>query len=125
MLSKAPITPYIPVSDVPRGRKFYEQILGLRPKEESQAGVLYECGKGTVVFMYKSGFAGTNKASVVFWDVDDVEAEVSALKEKGVAFESYDLPDSKTVNGIATDGGAKTAWFKDPDGNILAISQRL
>ncbi len=125
MLSKAPIVPYIPVRDIPRARKFYEQTLGLVVKEEYAGGVFYECGKGTVVFMYPSPGAGSSKASTAFWGVDDVEAEVAALRAKGVVFEEYDLPDTKMNNGIATGGGAKTAWFKDPDGNILAISQRI
>jgi len=60
-----------------------------------------------------------------FWVVDDVEAEVAELKARGVVFEEYDMPEMKTVNSIATTGGAKTAWFKDSEGNILAVSQRL
>jgi predicted enzyme related to lactoylglutathione lyase len=125
MLSKAPIIPYIPVSDVPRARKFYEQTLGLKMKEENPEGVFYECGKGSVVFMYRSAGAGSSKASVVFWDVADLDAEVAELRSKGVKLEDYDMPGVKTVNGIATSSGNKAAWFKDPDGNILAMSQRL
>ncbi|SRR6266568_8631214 len=124
MLRNAAITPYIPVADLARARKFYEKTLGLKPKEEYAAGVIYECGKGTVFFMYKSAGAGTSKASTAFWQVDDVEAEVAELKARGVVFEEYDMPGIKTVNGIATGGGAKTAWFKDSEGNILAVSQR-
>jgi hypothetical protein len=75
--------------------------------------------------MYPSPGAGTNKASTAFWSVDDVENEVAELKSRGVVFEEYDAPGIKTVNGIATGGGAKTAWFKDSEGNILAVSQRL
>lgn len=123
-LSHASIVPYIPVADVPRARKFYEEILGLRVSEEFAGGVIYECGNGSWVFMYPSPGAGTNKASTAFWSVDDVEAEVAALKARGVVFEQYDFPQMKTVNSIATGGGARTAWFKDTEGNILAISQR-
>jgi hypothetical protein len=75
--------------------------------------------------MYPSRGAGTSKASTAFREVDDVEAEVAELKSRGVVFEEYDMPGIKTVNGIATGGGAKTAWFKDTEGNILAVSQRL
>jgi len=57
--------------------------------------------------------------------VDDVMAEVAVLKSRGVKFEDYDMPGLKTVDGIATGGGAKTAWFKDTEGNILAVSQRV
>jgi predicted enzyme related to lactoylglutathione lyase len=124
MLRTAPIRAYIPASDVSRARKFYEQAVGLIPKEEYSGGVIYECG-GTEVFMYPTRNAGTSKASQAYWQVDDVEAEVAELKARGVVFEEYDMPGVTMTNSIATGGGAKTAWFKDTEGNILAISQRL
>ena len=125
MLKDAALVPYIPVSDVARASRFYEQKVGLKPKEEYAGGVIYECGKGSWVFMYPSAGAGTSKASTAFWSVEDVAAEVRELKARGVVFEEYDMHGIKTVNSIATAGGAKTAWFKDSEGNILAISQRL
>ena len=125
MLKNAPIVPYIPVADMGRARKFYEGTLGLQPQQEYAGGVSYECGKGSWVFMYRSPGAGTSKASTAFWAVDDVAAEVAELKARGVVFEEYDMPGIKTVNSIATGGGAKTAWFKDSEGNILAVSQRV
>jgi len=123
MLSDAPIRAYIPVSNVSRARKFYEEALGLSPKEEYAGGVIYECG-GAEVFMYPTSNAGTSKASQAYWQVDDVEAEVAELKARGVKFEEYDVPGVTMKNSIATGGGAKTAWFKDTEGNILAVSQR-
>jgi catechol 2,3-dioxygenase-like lactoylglutathione lyase family enzyme len=125
MLKNARIVPYIPVANVARARKFYEEKIGLVAKEEYAGGVVYECGDGSWVFMYPSAGAGTSRASTAFWAVNDVVAEVAALRKKGVVLEEYDMPGLKTVNGIATGGGAKTAWFKDTEGNILAISQRL
>jgi len=125
MLRDAPIAAYVPVADLSRARKFYESILGLEPTEESPAGVTYECGQGTSFFMYKSAGAGTSQASTAFWNVANIEAEVAELKARGVVFEEYDRPGLKTQNGIATGGGAKTAWFKDTEGNILAVSQRI
>ena len=124
MLSAATIHAYIPVSDVARARKFYEGTLGLKPKGDYAGGVIYECG-GSEVFLYPTSNAGTSKASQAFWQVDDVEAEVADLKARGVKFEEYDLPGVTMKNSIATGGGAKTAWFKDTEGNILAVSQRL
>lgn len=124
MLRNAAIVPYIPVSDVNRARRFYEEKIGLQPKEQYAGGVIYQCGDGSWVFMYPSAGAGTSKASTAFWEVDDVEKEVAELKGRGVVFEEYNMPNLKTVDGIATGGGAKTAWFKDTEGNILAISQR-
>jgi predicted enzyme related to lactoylglutathione lyase len=124
MLSTAPIRAYIPVSNVSRARRFYEETLGLRPKGDYAGGVIYECG-GAEVFMYPTSNAGTSKASQAYWQVDDVEAEVAELKARGVKFEEYDMPGVTMKNSIATGGGAKTAWFKDTEGNILAVSQRL
>jgi predicted enzyme related to lactoylglutathione lyase len=124
MLSNAPIRAYIPATDVERARRFYEQKIGLTPKEEYAGGVIYECG-GAEVFLYPTSNAGTSKASQAFWQVKDVEAEVADLKARGVVFEEYDIPDMTMTNSIATGGGAKGAWFKDTEGNILAIIQRL
>jgi predicted enzyme related to lactoylglutathione lyase len=124
MLRAVPIRAYIPVSDLSRARNFYEKTLGLVPKEEYAGGVIYECG-GAEVFMYPTKNAGTSKASQAFWQVEDVEAEVAELKARGVVFEEYDMPGIRMKNSIATGGGAKTAWFKDTEGNILAVSQRL
>src|SRR5712691_4124733 len=59
------------------------------------------------------------------WQVKDVEKEVAELKARGVVFEEYTMPGISMKNGIATAGGAKTAWFKDSEGNIMALSQRL
>ena len=124
MLSSAPIRAYIPASDVPRARKFYEGMLGLKPREEYAGGVIYDCG-GAEVFLYKTPNAGTSKASQAYWQVADVEAEVADLKNRGVVFEQYDMPGMTMNNSIVSAGGAKTAWFKDTEGNILAVSQRL
>jgi predicted enzyme related to lactoylglutathione lyase len=124
MLSNAPIRAYIPVLDVARARKFYEETIGLRPKLEYAGGVVYECG-GAEVFMYPTPNAGTSKASQAFWQVADVEAEVAELKARGVKFEEYNMPGITMKNSIATGGGAKTAWFRDTEGNILAVSQRM
>lgn len=124
MLRNAPIRAYIPASNIARARKFYEETVGLKAKEEYAGGVTYECG-GTEVFMYPTSNAGTSKASQAFWQVPDVEAEVAELKARGVKFEEYNMPGMPMKNSIMTAGGAKTAWFKDTEGNILAVSQRL
>ena len=125
MLKNAPVVPYIPATDIARARKFYEEKVGLVPKQEIAGGVVYECGKGSWIFLYQSAGAGTSKASQAFWQVEDVEAEVTALRAKGVVFEEYDLPGLKTVNGIASGGGARAAWFKDTEGNIMALIQSM
>jgi catechol 2,3-dioxygenase-like lactoylglutathione lyase family enzyme len=123
MLQQAAIYAYIPVTDVARARKFYEGVLGFAPQRETAGGVTYEFANGTAAFLYPTPNAGTSKASQAFWQVADVAREVADLKQRGVKFEEYDYPGLKTVDSIATGGGAKSAWFKDPDGNIMAIVQ--
>ena len=122
MLTTAPIRAYIPVSNLQRARRFYEQTVGLEPGEEYGGGVIYTCG-GAEVFMYPTPNAGTSRASQAFWQVDDVEGEVAELKARGVEFEHYDMPGERSPTGVVTAGGAKAAWFKDSEGNILAIIQ--
>ena len=123
MLQQSPIYAYIPAQDVARARKFYEEKVGLRPGRELAGGVTYTFGQNTACFLYPTPNAGTSKASQAFWEVADVEREVRELRSRGVTFEEYDLPGMKTVDGILTAGGAKAAWFKDTEGNIMAIIQ--
>jgi predicted enzyme related to lactoylglutathione lyase len=123
MLQNSPLYAYIPAKDVPRARKFYEEKLGFKARQEVAGGVVYEFGKGTACFLYPTPNAGTSRASQAFWQVDDIEREVAELKKRGVKFEEYDMPDMKTQNSIFTGGGAKAAWFKDSEGNILAVIQ--
>ena len=124
MLKDAPIVPYIPASDIDRARRFYEDKVGLVAREALAGGVVYECAGGSWIFLYLSQGAGTSEASQAFWQVQDVEAEVRELKARGVGFLDYDLPGLKTVDGIATmDDGTKGAWFRDSEGNILALIQ--
>ena len=121
MLQKSPMYAYIPVRDVERARQFYEQKLGFKPREEVAGGVVYEFGEHTACFLDPTPNAGTSKASQAFWQVQDVAREMAELKARGVKFEDYDLPGMKTRDGVLEAGGAKTAWFKDPDGNIISL----
>ena len=123
MLQQAPFHAYIPAKDVRRARQFYEGTLGFRPKQEIDGGVVYEFGGKTACFLYPTPNAGTSRASQAFWKVDDIEREVAELKSRGVVFEDYDMPGEKSPSGVITAGGAKAAWFKDTEGNILAIIQ--
>ena len=123
MLQNSPMYAYIPVKDVSRARKFYEDKIGFKPSEEIEGGVVYKFADHTAAFLYPTKNAGTSKASQAFWQVKDIEREIAELEKRGVKFEDYDEPDLKTVNHILTAGGAKAAWFKDSEGNILAIIQ--
>jgi len=120
MLGKADATPMIAVKDLDRARKFYEETLGFQTQEEWGEGVTMKSG-GTAVNVYKSEFAGTNKATALNFNVNDIEAEVRELKDKGVFFEQYDLPGLEQRGDLYVAEGMKTAWFKDPDGNILSL----
>jgi len=124
MLQDAPMYAYIPAKDVSRARGFYEEKLGFKPKQETAGGVVYRFGHGTACFLYPTPNAGTSQASQAFWQVEDIEREVAELKARGVNFEKYDMPEMDE-NGISTAGGAKAAWFKDTEGNIMALIQSL
>ncbi|MES2176284.1 MAG: VOC family protein [Gemmatimonadota bacterium] len=125
MLQNSPVFAYIPVSDLERARLFYKEKIGLEPSDHNNGGYTYTCADGTAIFMYVSGGAGTSKASQAFWHVSDIKAEVEELRARGVVFEEYDFPGMNMVDGIATGGGAMAAWFKDSEGNTMAIIQSV
>jgi len=125
MLQDSPLYAYFPAQDIARARRFYEDKLGFRPQQEIAGGIVYAFANGTAAFLYLTPNAGTSKASQAFWQVDDVEGEVAALKARGVIFENYDMPGDKSPRGVITAGGAKAAWFKDSEGNILAIIETV
>ncbi len=116
----------IAVKDMEAAKKFYEGTLGLTKTDmEDPGGTMYRSGD-SMVFVYPSQFAGTNKATAVSWGVgDDIEAVVTDLKNKGVTFEQYDLPGATREGDIHVIGETKAAWFKDPDGNILNIVNKM
>ena len=126
MLRESPLYAYFPARDLDRARRFYEQTLGFVPKSANDDGVVYEFGGGTAGFLYLTDNAGTSRASQAFWSVEDVDREMAELKARGVVFERYDdMPGERSAEGAVTAGGAKAAWFKDSEGNILAITQSL
>ena len=110
----------LPVVNMDRAEKFYGEILGLKRADETPEGISFECG-GTKIFLYERGATKADH-TVASFRVDDFEAELDSLRAKGVTFEEYDLPDLKTENGVAQFGDMKVAWFKDTEGNILALS---
>jgi catechol 2,3-dioxygenase-like lactoylglutathione lyase family enzyme len=121
MLGKTDAVPMIAVKDLDRARRFYEETLGLKTKDEwGGEGATLKSGD-TLINLYKSEFAGTNKATALTFDVDDIEDEVRELKEKGVFFEHYNLPGLQQQGDIEVGEDMKIAWFKDPDGNILSL----
>lgn len=115
----------IAVRNLDTARKFYEGTLGLKAVDaEGEELIVFKSGN-TVLNVYRSQYAGTNKATAVTWPVgNDIDNVVRALKAKGVAFEHYDMPDMKHDGDLHVSGDMKVAWFKDPDGNILNIVNR-
>jgi catechol 2,3-dioxygenase-like lactoylglutathione lyase family enzyme len=122
MLGKTNATANIAVKDLPSAKKFYEGTLGLTEIDaEGDEVIVMKCGD-TLINVYRSQFAGTNKATAVTWAVgDEIDRIVKALKDKGVVFERYDMPGTKLEGDIHVGYGMKVAWFKDPDGNILNL----
>ena len=111
----------IAVRDLTAAKKFYEGKLGFKAVHtEGEEAVSYKSGKSQLL-VYRSQYADTNKATAATWMVEDVEALVKELKAKGIAFEHYDMPGMTVKGDVHVAGNRKNAWFKDPDGNIIAL----
>jgi len=121
MLAKADAMPMIGVKDIDRAKEFYGDTLGLETKEAMGGEVLEVTIGGKVINVYRSEHAGTNKTTALTFAVDDIEAEVRDLKNKGIFFEEYDMPGLEKRGDLYVAEGMKTTWFKDPDGNILSL----
>jgi catechol 2,3-dioxygenase-like lactoylglutathione lyase family enzyme len=113
----------IAVKDMTRAQKFYGDTLGLKEVgREGEEVISYKSGQSTIL-VYRSEYAGTNKATAMTWSVgDEVESLARELKSKGVKFEHYDMDGMKLQGDVHVGHGMKVAWFKDPDGNILNIA---
>lgn len=121
MLGDKDVCATIAVSNLDAAEKFYGGTLGLQAEKDGGGGVFYKSGNSGGVFIYQSSSAGTNKATYAAWSVDDVEGIVKELKDKGVKFEHYDDLPGERKGDIHIMGPIKSAWFTDPDGNILNI----
>ena len=120
MLGKADATPMLAVGDLDRARHFYEDTLGLKEVDDFGEGFIVKSGE-TKFTVYRSEYAGTNKATALTFDVNDIDSEVRDLKDKGIMFEHYDLEGLERDGDVYRNDKMKTAWFKDPDGNILSL----
>lgn len=131
MLSNAPVYAVLPCVDMEGAKRFYGEVLGLKEVEvpgasgaEAEAGTLFECGAGTNLFVYQRETPTKADHTAAGWIVEDLEAAVDALASKGVKMEVYDMPgvdfDEK---GIASMGNTRGVWFKDPEGNILSLTE--
>lgn len=124
MFSDRTFTPMIPASDLERAKKWYADVFGVSPGDGNEGGVPVRLGN-TEYFLYSSQFAGTAGHTLFSFDTNDIAADMKALREKGVVFEEYDLPDLKTADGVASWGPVKNAWFKDSEGNIIGLVQGM
>ena len=116
----------VAVSDLARAMAWYRDVLGLEPLDPDGDALVYRV-EGTTFGMYPSENAGTNRATSLRLVVEDFEAAHAELRAKGVEFLDYDFgPDFRTVDGVLTSpDGERTAWFKDSEGNTLALGSSL
>jgi ketosteroid isomerase-like protein/catechol 2,3-dioxygenase-like lactoylglutathione lyase family enzyme len=133
LLSEGRVATRLPAQDLERARAFYSEKLGLEPAEKRPGGLLYRCGE-TAFALFQSAGEPSGAHTQMGWEVEDIEAVVAELRGRGVVFEEYDLPGLTTVDGIAeVEGnypskggrGERAAWFRDSEGNMLGIGQRL
>jgi catechol 2,3-dioxygenase-like lactoylglutathione lyase family enzyme len=132
MLKDGRIATRLPAQDLERARAFYAEKLGLEPLEERPGGLRYVGAAGEFALFESAGSASGDHTQMA-WEVDDIEATVGELRERGVEFEEYDVPGLKTVDGIAEIAGnypskgvgERGAWFRDSEGNMLGVGQRI
>ena len=111
----------LPASDLDRAVAWYQDKLGMEPSEKGPGGVVYTGADGSKFSVYPSQFAGTNQATAMGWETTSLDDDMRELRERGVTFEEYDLPGMKTENGVVDMEGERGCWFKDSEGNILAL----
>jgi catechol 2,3-dioxygenase-like lactoylglutathione lyase family enzyme len=113
----------LPAADFDRAKAWYREKLGLTPVQEMGGGASYRVGEGTGFFLYPTQFAGTARNTAMGFETTSFDADVKDMRSKGVVFEEYDMPGLKTVDGVAEFEGIKAAWFKDSEGNIIALNE--
>jgi catechol 2,3-dioxygenase-like lactoylglutathione lyase family enzyme len=125
MLSTSAAHTTLPVADLDRARAFYEQVLGLTPEFVSPGGAMYVTTAGSRLLVFPSPGRASGSHTQIGFTVADIEAEVSALKDRGVGFETYDMPGFDPATSIAVADAVRVAWFKDLDGNLLSVVQSI
>jgi catechol 2,3-dioxygenase-like lactoylglutathione lyase family enzyme len=133
MLENAHIAARLPAKDLDRARRFYSEKLGLEPVDERPGGLLYRGASGEFAVLQSAG-ESPGTFTQMGWEVDDIEAAMAELRARGVEFEDVDVPGLETVDGIAevegnypskNSSGERAAWFRDSEGNLLGMGQRL
>ncbi|MER7518475.1 VOC family protein [Streptomyces sp. NPDC126499] len=122
MLADSPVAAIIPAKDLDRAKRFYTETLGFTLTKESPEDTRLE-GGGSILGLYETPYGGQAQHTLASFKVDDLDASMSELREKGVTFEQYDLPDLKTVDGVVETDTLRGSWFKDSEGNILCMME--
>ncbi|HEU0202544.1 MAG TPA: VOC family protein [Burkholderiaceae bacterium] len=124
-LSSTQVTCMLPVKDLARARRFYEEQLGLEPQGARPDGkFVYRCG-GTEIALFPKPEGTKAEHTALSFRVNDIRAAIAELKQRGVSFADYDLPGFKTVEHVCVLGSEKAAWFSDPEGNILCLHEDI
>lgn len=123
-LSDSVVGAAVPCQDFERAKGWYKEKLGFSPTEENPGGAYFQCAEGSMFFIYPSSGRSDGSFTQLGFMVADIEAEVAELRKVGVTLEEYDFPGLKTVNGIAEIDGSRGGWFKDSEGNLLAVFER-
>ena len=124
MFADRAATTMIPAKDLERAKAWYADKLGINASEITDYGAGYALN-GVKAFMYPTQFAGTAQHTLLTFRSDDLVGDMAEMRKRGVEFEDYDLPDLKTVDGIASWGDVKNSWCKDSEGNILGFVQGM
>jgi catechol 2,3-dioxygenase-like lactoylglutathione lyase family enzyme len=119
MLADYPVYATMPTADVERLRRFYEDVLGFKVREEMPGGITYQAGQGTYFAITRSSGTASGSHTQMGFAVKNLGAVVAELRARGAIFETYETP--KTVDGIAEMPAGKAAWLKDPDGNLIGM----
>lgn len=123
MLNNCPVFPSIRVTDLKKAREFYEGKLGLKVIYDKPGELLLLAGKNSRIYLYEGPASAAEHTAAVFY-VENIEQKIDELVKKGVVFEQYDFGEMKTdERGIIDYEGKKGAWFKDPEGHVLGLSQ--
>lgn len=124
MFERSVLRVSIPVRDMARARKFYTETLGLEVASEDELSVNFH-SSGGLISLTESRVAVISRHNLVTWVVDDIQSAVGQLRAKGIVLEKYALPGVEVKDGIAYLNNERIAWFKDSEGNILAVAQSL
>jgi catechol 2,3-dioxygenase-like lactoylglutathione lyase family enzyme len=113
----------LPVEDLARAKAYYRDKLGLEPTREVEGALFYEGSDNSGFLLFPTSGRPSGQHTQMAWFVTDIAATVAELKRRGVRFEEYDFPGLKTIDGVADLGYEKSAWFRDSEGNLLALGQ--